>query len=96
MDEETFTDICVLYNDGIIGNFGILETLGNLTAGIYNYLRSSNSKPYTLQDIIPTAYDYIYPPKSEEEKREQASQSLLAFVMQAPNVPKELVEKYNE
>ena len=63
-----------------------------MTAGVYNYMRKEGSKPYSLKDIIPKAYDYIYPPLSEEDKKEQASQSLLAFVLQAPNVPKRLME----
>jgi len=56
-------------------------------------MRKEGSAPYKLQDIIPKAYDYIYPPLSEEDKKEQASQQLLAFVLQAPNVPKILTEK---
>jgi len=33
LDEETFTDISIMYADGMIGNRGILEVLGTLTAG---------------------------------------------------------------
>ena len=52
VDEETFRQICVMYADGMIGNRVMLETLGNLTAGVYNYMRSNNHKVYTLRDII--------------------------------------------
>ncbi len=95
IDQEVFHDICVLYNDGMIGNTGILETLGNLTAGVYNYMRSTKGKAYTLQDIIPNAYDYMYPPKSEQEKKEIASQQLLTYILMSPNAPKTLTEKQN-
>ena len=78
----------------MIGNISILETLGNLTAGVYNYMRSKG-KGYALQDIIPNAYDYIYPPKTEQEKKEIASQQLLSYILMSPNAPKALTEKQN-
>jgi hypothetical protein len=84
IDEETYTDICVMFNDGLIGNLGILEVLGTLTAGQFNKVLSKGSKGYKLKDIIPQAYDYLYPPQTEQEKKEQASQSLLAFAMASP------------
>lgn len=76
-----------MYADGLIGNRGTLEVLGALTAGIYNYLRAEGQKAYKLQDIIPRAYDYIYPPLTEQEKKEQVNQSLLAFMQAAPGAP---------
>lgn len=84
-----------MYNDGLIGNFGILETLGNLTAGVYNYMRGEGAKSYSLQDIIPTAYEYMYPPKSAEEKRAIASNQLLTYILMSPNAPKALTERQN-
>lgn len=81
VDVEVFNDICVMYADGIIGNRGIIETLGALTAGIYNYLRPEGKKPYTLQDIIPRAYDYYYPPLSKEEQQQQTQENLKAFLL---------------
>jgi hypothetical protein len=44
---------------------------------------------YDLQAIIPRVYDYLYPPLSEEAKRNQVSDQLLAFAMLAPNAPKQ-------
>ena len=49
-----------MYADGLIGNKAVIETLGALTAGIYNYMRAEGQKPYTLKDIINSAYGYIY------------------------------------
>ena len=80
IDEETFRQICVLYSDGVIGNQLIIETLGNLTAGVYNYIRAANSPAYKLKDIIKRTYDYIYPP---QENTESTSNSLLAYMAQA-------------
>lgn len=90
LDEETFRQICVMYADGMIGNRVILETLGNLTAGVYNYMRSNNHKVYTLRDIIGKSYDYIYPP---QDNTESVNGALLAFVSQAKGFKPELFKK---
>jgi hypothetical protein len=81
-----------MYADGLIGNRGILEVLGNLTAGQFNKMLSKGKSPYTLEDIIPRAYDYIFPPLNEVDKQELVNQRLLAFVMMAPNCPTHLFE----
>ncbi len=80
LDEQTFRQICVMYSDGLIGNGTIIETLGNLTAGVYNYMRSNSSQAYTLRNIIGRTYDYIYPP---QDTTRSVNDSLLAYVSQA-------------
>ena len=80
LDEESFRQICVMYSDGVIGNNKIIETLGNLTAGVYNYMRSSSSQAYTLRNIIDTAYEYIYPP---QDTTQSINERLLTYVSQA-------------
>lgn len=92
VDEETFTDICIMYADGIIGNRGLLETLGSLKGALYNYIRAENQRAYTLQDMIPRAHDYIYPPLSDEDKGSRVSQNLKQFMQMAPNAPTNLFE----
>jgi len=42
---------------------------------------------YKLRDIIPNTYDYIYPPLSEQDKKTQVNQSLLAFALISPGAP---------
>ena len=95
VDEETFTDISVMWVDGVIGNRGILEVLGLLTAGQFNKMIAKGASPYTLQKIIPRAYDYIHPPMDEKTKAEAISQALLAFAMMSPGAPKHLIEAEN-
>ena len=58
-------------------------------------MRSSGAKAYTLQDVIPTPYDYMYPPITEQDKKELASQQLLTYILMSPNVPKTLTERQN-
>ena len=70
-----------MYADGLIGNRSILEVLGNLTAGVYNYMRTSGQAPYKLQDIIKKSYSYIYP----QDNIQNPNDALLLFLTQAPN-----------
>lgn len=91
-DEETFNDICIMYNDGVIGNLGLLQVLGSLTAGQFNKMLPKTATPYKLESIIPSAYDYIHPPLSEQDKKQLVSKKLLAFAMGSPNAPKVLLE----
>lgn len=87
VDEETFAEICIMYSDGAIGNLGIIEVLGTLTAGQFNKMLPSTASPYKLQDIIPRAYDHLYPPLTEQEKKQQVSNALLAFAASSPDAP---------
>lgn len=90
VDEETFNEICIMFNDGVIGNLGLIQVLGSHAAGHFNSLLPKNSPPYKLQDIIPNQYEYLYPPLSEEAKKEQVSKNLIAFAMMSPNAPSQL------
>jgi len=76
-----------MYNDGVIGNLGLLQVLGSHVAGHFNSLLPKGGSPYKLQDIIPNQYDYLYPPLTEEAKREQVSKNLIAFAMMHPGAP---------
>lgn len=70
--------IMVMYADGALGNKSVVAGLGTLTAGVFNYLRTSNSKAYALKDILGTTYQYYY-----NEPEVSASDSLLLFMSQA-------------
>lgn len=83
-------DICIMYHDGLIGNQGIIETLGVLTAGHFNMTLPKGRTPFKLKDIIPQIYDYLYPPLSTEQQQEQVSNNLLAFAMMHPGAPSRL------
>lgn len=79
-----------MYNDGVIGNLGLLQVLGALTAGQFNKVLPKGGTPYKLQDIISSAYDYLYPPLSEQDKKAQANQRLIQFVQSQRGAPKSL------
>ncbi len=90
IDEERFTDICIMYVDGLIGNRGMMEVLGSLTGAIYNYMRSENQAAFKLQDIIPKTYNYLYPPLTEQQKADQVNEALQNYMKAAPNAPKKI------
>ena len=79
LDEQIFNEIVVMYADGLLGNKNLITTLGTLTAGVFNYMRPSNSSPYDLKGVIGSVYGYIY-----DDKEASASDSLLTFMSQAP------------
>ena len=78
IDESTFTEIMVMYSDGIIGNKKIIDVLGTLVTGVFNYIRPPNSSPYNLKSVINEVYGYLY-----GETKASVSDSLLTFMSQA-------------
>ena len=84
MSEDDFQLVMVALNDGFIGNKKVLNTLGYLTTGVFNYIRGANSPAYSLENILGLVHDYIYRPLTDDEKREHASNSLLTFISIAP------------
>jgi len=92
VDEERFTDICIMYADGMIGNRGTMEVLGALTAGIYNYMRADGQRAFKLEDIIPRGYEYLYPPLTEQEKKAKVNDALFTFMQSAPNAPSKILK----
>ena len=71
-------EIMVMYADGALGNKSHTVALGTLAAGVFNYLRASNSKTYSLKDMLGQTYQYYY-----NEPEVSASDSLLLFMTQA-------------
>ena len=89
-DDITMGNLQTMYADGLIGNYGLLNTLGSLTNGVFNYMRASGSPAYKLANILGNAYDYIYPPLSSDKQKAAVNDSLLAFMQQAQGFDKTL------
>ena len=53
IDEELFTEIQVMYADGLLGNKGIFDALTPVTTGLFNYLRAQGSAPIKGEQIFP-------------------------------------------
>lgn len=84
LDDVMMAQLQTMYADGLVGNQGLLNTLGSLTNGVFNYMRPNNAPAYKLANILGNAYDYLYPPLTEEQKKQQANEQLLAFMSQSP------------
>jgi hypothetical protein len=82
-----------MYSDGMIGNYGILQILGTNTAGHFNMVLPKGKQPYKLKDIIPSQYEYLYPPRTEQDKSKSLNDALLNFLRAKPNAPKKLFKE---
>ena len=87
IDEETFNEICIMYGEGMLGNRAIFNALAPITAGVFNYLRTPSSPSYTAEKIFPWITEYDHP-----ELEDQADNSLLLFMSQAPGFS---MERFN-
>ena len=70
----------IMLSDGMIGNKAVLLALSSLTTGNLNAKIQKTAKPFRMEDILPSTHDYIVPPLTEEQKREQVNNNLLAFI----------------
>jgi hypothetical protein len=95
IDEVTMHRIMTMYADGVVGNFQILTTLGQLTAGVFNYMRPANSPDYSLARILGVAYDYIVPPPDPKQQEEATNNALKLFMTTAPGFNEKLFKGKN-
>lgn len=89
LDEGVMADIQTMYADGMVGNHNMIYLLGTLVTGVFNYLRAEAAAPFSLAKVLGPAHDYIYPPLTEEQKKQQANEQLLTFMTMAPGFSKE-------
>ena len=73
-----------MLSDGMIGNKALLLALSSLTTGNLNSKMQKTAKPFKMKDVLPSTHDYIVPPLSEEQQREQTNQQMLMFVAMKP------------
>lgn len=83
LDEELFSEIQVMFADGMLGNKGVFDALAPLTAGIFNYLRAQGSPSYKPEQIFPWIHEYSVNPDLELPKEDKVNESLLTFMTQA-------------
>jgi len=80
-------NIEIMFSDGIIGNKAILLALSTLTTGNLNAKLKQGVQPFTMNHVLPSTHEYIIPPLSDEEQREQTNAALKAFMASAPKAP---------
>ena len=81
-------NIEIMLNDGMLGNKANLIVLSSLTTGNLNSKLRKDAKPYRMDDVLPSTFEYIVPPLTEEEKEVEANNKLLSFARMSPNAPK--------
>lgn len=84
-------EIQTMYADGVLGNQGIINVLGVLVGGVFNYIRPKGAAPYELKNTIGSVFDYMYPPETPEQQKNTVNNNLLAFLSQAPGFNKDLL-----
>jgi hypothetical protein len=89
IDQDVMGNIQTMYTDGMLGNHNVIYLLGSLVSGVFNYIRSNTAPAFSLEKVLGPAYDYIYPPLTEEQKKLQANEQLLTFMTMAPGFSKE-------
>jgi hypothetical protein len=83
LDEELFSEIQVMYADGMLGNKAIFDALAPLTTAVFNYMRAANSPAAKVDQIFPWINEYAKNPDAEMPSEKAVSNSLLGFVSQA-------------
>jgi len=78
-------NIEIMLNDGMLGNKSILLALSCFATGNLNSKLKKESSPFKMSDILPLTHEYISPPLTDAEKKEQLNQNLLTFLQQSPN-----------
>lgn len=81
---DDLRNIEIMLSDGMLGNKALLLALSSLTTGNLNSKMQKTAKPFRMQDVLPSTHDYIVPPLSEEQQREQTNQQMLMFVAMKP------------
>lgn len=90
MPTDDMRNIEIMFHDGIIGPKASLLAISALTTGNLNSKLQKGAKPYSIRNVLPSTVDYVFPPLSPEQQREQANRSLLAFMLQSPGGEKHL------
>ena len=77
-------NIEIMLSDGMLGNKAILLALSSLTTGNLNSKIQKTTRPFTMKDVLPSTHEYIIPPLTKEQQREQANSQLLSFLATRP------------
>jgi hypothetical protein len=85
IDEETFTDICVMYGDGVLGGKAVYDAIAPLTTAVFNYIRAPNTAAYKAESIFPWVNEYDRNPEFEPTPQDKANNALLLFMTTAPD-----------
>jgi len=77
-------NIEIMFSDGLIGEKASLVALSAFATGNLNSKLKQGTTPFRMQNILPSAADYISPPPTDEEKAAMVQNQLLSFLQQMP------------
>ena len=80
IDEELFTEIQVMYADGMLGNKGIYDALTPVTAAVFNYMRAPNTPAVKVNEIFPWINEYSIHPDKDKPSKNAVSDGLITFI----------------
>lgn len=83
LDEELFTEIQVMYSDGLLGNKGIFDAITPVTTAIFNYLRNAGSPAFKPTEIFPWVHEYTVDPAFDIDPETAVSNGLIGWASQA-------------
>jgi hypothetical protein len=83
IDEELFTEIQVMYADGLLGNKGVYDALAPITAAVFNYFRADNAASIKSEEIFPWIHEYGVDPSNDVDPETAVSNSLIGWMSQA-------------
>lgn len=89
IDEETLSEICVMYADGLLGSRSVYEALTPLTTAVFNYMRPPNGPQYKSTQIFPWVIEYDQNPDLDQDKTQAG---LMAFMTSAPGFSMERIK----
>lgn len=83
IDEELFTEIQVMYADGLLGNRGIFDALAPVTTAVFNYMRNPNTPAIKHTEIFPWVHEYSVNPDNDVDPDTVVSNALIGWASQA-------------
>lgn len=83
IDEELFTEIQVMYADGLLGNKGIFDAIAPLTAAVFNYFRDEKASAIKTSEVYPWVHEYSVDPSNDVDPETAVSNSLIGWMSQA-------------
>lgn len=72
-----------MYSDGMLGNRAIYDGLAPMTTAVFNYMRPENAAAYKQAQLFPWINEYWENPDLDVSKKDQVSNSLIAYMSQA-------------
>jgi hypothetical protein len=84
IDAETFSEICVMYGDGVLGGKSAWDAITPITTAIFNYLRDPTTPFFKSEQLFPWIKDYDINPDFQPDEEEVVSNQLLVFMSQSP------------